>query len=189
MAILTSNELRNGKVFMMDGAPWVVIKFDHIKMGRGGATNKVKAKNLKTGAIIEKGFTTNVKFEEADVAKTSAQYLYVDTENAYFMNPESFEQYEVSLELCKDDILYLKEGDKVVLVMLDESPISLELPKTVEHKIVYTEDAIRGNTSGNAMKFAETETGLRIKVPIFVKNGETVKISTENGEYSERIKK
>lgn len=189
MAILTSNELRNGIVFIMDGEPWMVVKFEHIKMGRGSATNKVKAKNLKTGSIIEKGFSTNSKFEEADVTKKTAQYLYSDSDKAHFMNPDSFEQYELDAKLYANDLLFLKEGDKLIIVFLIDDPISIELPKNVELKVVYTEQAVRGNTSGNVLKNAELETGLNIMVPSFVKNDDIIRINTEKKEYTERVNK
>lgn len=189
MAILTSNELKTGKVFIMDGDPWSVVKFEHIKMGRGGATNKVKAKNLKTGALVEKGYSTNVKFEEAEVNKKTAQYLYRDMEKGIFMNNESFEQYEVPLSLCEHQIQYLKEGDKVVIVIFEEKPISLELPKSVELKVTYAEPAVRGNTSGNVQKDVELETGLHLQVPSFIVEGDILRINTESGTYTERVAK
>ncbi|MEI7603464.1 MAG: elongation factor P [bacterium] len=188
MSIITSNELRNGTVFMMDNAPWIVLKFDHNKTGRGGAVNKVKAKNLKTGSITEKGFSTNEKFEEADLSKESCQYLYSDEETAYFMSNATFEQYELSKEKVENGLLYLKEGDKTVVVFLDGVPISIEIPSAVILTIEYTEVAVKGNTSTGAMKKARLETGLDILVPLFINIGDKVKINTESNTYTERVK-
>ena len=188
MSVLTSNELKNGTVFMMEGAPWIVLKFNHNKTGRGGAINKIKAKNLKTGSIIEKGFTTNEKFEEADLSKESSQYLYSDGEKSYFMSNTSFEQYDMPKEITSDMLFFLKEGDKVVLVFLDQEPITLEIPLSVILSVQYTESAIRGDTSGNAMKKATMETGLEILVPMFINIGDKLKINTDTSSYVERAK-
>ena len=188
MSVLTSNELRNGIVFMSENDPWIVLKFDHNKTGRGGAVNKIKAKNLKTGAIIEKGFSTNEKFEEADLSRESSQYLYSDNDNSYFMSNITFEQYILPAEIIKENLLFIKEGDKVILVFLDKKVISLEIPVSVELKVKYTEPAVRGNTSGSAMKKATMETDLEILVPLFIEIGEKLKINTETSSYVERVK-
>lgn len=188
MAILTSNELRNGTVFMMDGDPWMVLKFDHNKTGRGGAVNKIKAKNLKTGSITEKGFTTSEKFEEAELSKESCQYLYSDDDSSYFMSINTYDQFDLPKDITEEKLVYLKEGDKVILVFLDGKPISMEVPSSVVLIVEYTESAVKGNTSGNAMKKAKLETGLEISVPMFVNIGDKLKINTETNTYTERVK-
>jgi elongation factor P len=188
MSVLTSNDLRNGVVFMMDGDPWIVLRFDHNKTGRGGAVNKIKAKNLKTGSIVEKGFSPNEKFEEADLSRESAQYLYSDDDNSYFMSNTTFEQHEISKKITEEKLLYIKEGEKVVVLFLDSIPIDIEIPKSVVLSVQYTEPAVRGDTSGGAMKKATLETGVEILVPLFVNIGDKIKINTETNTYTERAK-
>ncbi len=185
--MLSATELRKGVVFKNEGKTWIVLKYEFNKTGRGAGTVKIKAKDIINQAIVEKGFNLNQKFEEASVERKSAQYLYADEDNGYFMDNESFEQYTIAAENVEDVKKYIIEGGKVVLMYLDEIPISAELPKSVNLKVEYTEPAVKGDTSNNPMKMAQLETGLQIQVPMFVKNGDIVKVSTETGEYSERV--
>jgi elongation factor P len=185
--MLSSNELRNGTVFKYEGKTWVVIKYEFVKMGRGSGTVKVKAKDLVSSSIVEKGFNLNQKFEEATVEKRSAQYLYADDTSANFMDNESYDQFSLKLKDVEDSLAYIVEGGKVVVVYLDENPISLEIPKTVNLKVVYTEPAVKGDTSNNPMKKAKLETGKEIDVPMFIKEGDVLKVNTEEGTYSERV--
>ena len=188
MSTITSNELRNGVVFMMEGQPWLVLRYNHNKTGRGGAVNKIKAKNLKTGSIIEKGFSTNEKFDEADLSRESSQYLYRDDDKVYLMSNTTYEQYELPISTVEEKLLYLKEGDKVIVLFLDGKPIDFEVPPAVVLAITYTENAVKGDTSSGAMKRATLETGLEILVPLFLSIGEKVKINTETNTYTERVK-
>lgn len=188
MSVLTSNELRNGTVFMMEGDPWIVLRFDHNKTGRGGAVNKIKAKNLKTGSITEKGFSTNEKFEEADLSKESCQYLYSDDSTSFFMSTNTYEQYELPKDTTQDSLLYLKEGDKVIVISLDGKPMGIEIASSVILTVEYTEAAVKGNTSGGAMKRAKLETGLEVLVPLFINIGDKIKINTDTNTYTERVK-
>jgi len=185
--MLSATELRKGVVFKNEGKTWIVLKYEFNKTGRGAGTVKIKAKDIINQAIVEKGFNLNQKFEEASVERKSAQYLYADEDNGYFMDNECFEQYTIAAENVEDVKKYIIEGGKVVLMYLDEIPISAELPKSVNLKVEYTEPAVKGDTSNNPMKMAQLETGLQIQVPMFVKNGDIVKVSTETGEYSERV--
>jgi elongation factor P len=187
MSIL-SHDLRNGVVFMMDGDPWLVLNFNHVKLGRGSATTKIKAQNLKTGAIVEKGFTSSEKFEEANLNKESCQYLYREGDTFYFMSLNTFDQYEINTSLVGDKSFYFKEGDKVIVAFLDEKPIGIEVQKSVILEVAYTEPAVKGDTSGNAMKKAQLETGLNILVPMFINIGDKLKINTDTGTYTERAK-
>lgn len=188
MSVLSSNELRIGTVFMLAGEPWIVLKFSHNKTGRGGAVNKIKAKNLKTGSITEQGFTTNEKFDQAELNRESCQYLYKDADSHFFMSNVTFEQYDLSEDMVGDNKYYMKEGDKIILVFLDGKPISIEIPKSVTLEVTYTEPAVRGDTSGNAMKKATLDTSLEILVPMFVNIGDKIKVNTGDGTYTERAK-
>lgn len=185
--MLLSTDLRNGVVFKYEGKTWVVLRYGFVKMGRGSGTVKIKAKDLVTGSIVERGFSQNTKFEEASVEKRSAQYLYNDGDFAYFMDNESFEQYQLDFESVEDSLQYVVESGKVVLVYLDEKPIAVEIPKSVNLKVVYTEPAVKGDTSNSPMKKAKLETGVEVEVPLFVNIGDTVKVNTEDGTYSERV--
>ncbi len=182
--MLLPTDLKNNTVFKMDGQTYIVVKYEHVTQGRGGATIKVRVRNIKTGAVVEKGFNGNDKVEEADIAKASYQYLYADGDNAYFMNIADFEQIALPLT---EDIKYLKEGEKVIVVSVDGAPAYFELPKTVELTITYTEPGFKGNTVNNPMKRATLETGLEIQVPMFINIGDKIKVNTDTGDYQSRV--
>lgn len=186
--MLLATELRNGVVFKYEGKTWVVVKYAFVKMGRGSGTVKIKAKDLVSGSIVEKGFSQNTKFDEASVEKRSAQYLYSDADYAYFMDNESFEQHQFELEAVEEMLQYVIESGKVIIVYLDEQPITIEIPKSVNLKVVYAEPAVKGDSSNNPMKKAKLESGVEISVPLFVNIGDVVKVNTDTGEYSERVK-
>ncbi len=185
--MLLSTDLRNGIVFKYEGKTWVVIKYEFVKMGRGSGTVKIKARDLVSGSIVERGFSQNTKFEEASVEKRSAQYLYNDGDFAYFMDNESFEQFQLPYDQLHEMLQYIIDSGKVILVYLDEKPITIEIPKSVNLKVTYTEPAIKGDTSNNPMKRAKLESGVEIGVPLFVNIGDLVKVNTEDGTYSERV--
>lgn len=185
--MLLSTDLRNGVVFKYEGKTWVVIRYEFVKMGRGSGTVKIKARDLISGSIVERGFSQNTKFEEASVEKRSAQYLYNDGDFAYFMDNTSFEQYQLDWEGVKESLQYIVESGKVILVYLEDKPIAVEIPKSVTLKVVYTEPAVKGDSSNNPMKKAKLESGVELSVPLFVNIGDIVKVNTEDGSYSERV--
>jgi len=186
--MLTANELRVGVVFKYEGKTWVVLKYSFMKMGRQSGNVKIKARDLMSNATVEKGFSLNMKFEEALVEKKSAQYLYSDSDYAYFMDNETFEQFQLPVDGVEELLRFILEGSKVILVYLDERPITIEIPKSVNLKVIYTEPAVKGDTSNNPMKKAKLESNAEIYVPLFVNIGDLVKVNTETGEYSERVK-
>lgn len=186
MAVLSYTDLRNGTVFKQDGDIFLVLKYEHSKQGRGSATVKVKVKNLKSGSIFVKSFKGGDKVESADVSRESAQYLYNDGTGAYFMNLETFDQYSIPMESIEEESPFLKEGQKVIVQRLEESPIAIEIPKKVELEVEYTEPAVAGNTSSGAMKVAKLESGVEINVPLFVKIGDIVVVNTESRQYVSR---
>lgn len=183
MATLSYTDLRNGVVFKQDNEVFVVLKYEHVKKGRGSAVVKVKVKNLKTGAIVIKSFKAGEKLESADVSKESSQFLYADDSNGYFMNLKTFDQYSIPIDSIFDQKSFLKEGQKVVVQRLEDQPISIEIPKKIDLKVTYTEPGVAGDTTGGAMKLATLETGLRINVPLFIKIGDEIIVNTENGQY------
>ena len=182
MAILSSNQLRQGTVFKDGYDYFIVLKYDRVVQGRGGMTVKIKVKNLKSGSIVEKGYKGNDKVESVDLSKRSAQFLYSDGVTLHFMDTETFDQVEI-----EGQNKYFKEGDKAIISYLDGDPISVDIPNVVSLKVAYTDEGGNsGNTVSNALKEAKMETGITIMVPLFIKTGEIIKINTENNEYKGR---
>ena len=147
--MLNVNDLRNGTVFKEDNQLWQVVTYEHVKMGRGSGTIKVKVKNLKSGSTTEKSFITGARVDEANVEKDKAQFLYQDGENFNFMNPVSFEQFSIERSIIGDQSKYLKEGLDVVLIVNDGEAIGLELPNSIIYEITETGPGEKGNTVSN----------------------------------------
>lgn len=187
--MLWANDLRNGTVFKYEGKIWIVINYEFIKMGRGSGTVKVKARDLMTGATVEKGFSQQMRFEEVNVSKKTVQYLYHDESYGYFMDNETYEQYQLDYERVKESLMFVPEGERVIMIFVEGNPLNIEIPKSVNLKVTYTEPAVKGDTSSGAMKKAELETGLEIQVPLFINIGDVIKVNTDDVTYSERISK
>ncbi len=185
--ILNSNELRVGVVYTQDGKTWKVIEYNHIKTGRNPATVKVKVQDIESGTITVKSFNSGDSVEEADVSKRTVQYLYSDDTQAYFMDSEDYSQFGFSIADLGNMMGYMKEGQKAVALFLEDRPISLELPKSIELEVVESPDAVAGDTTGNPSKKVKLETGLEIDVPLFIKQGDIVKINTDAGDYVSRV--
>ncbi|MFH0937540.1 MAG: elongation factor P [Candidatus Daviesbacteria bacterium] len=186
--MLNATDLRNGTFFKEDNQILQVLTYEHIKMGRGSGTIKVKVKNLKTGSIIEKSFITGARVEEADVQKEKTQFLYKDGDTFYFMDPTSFEQFPLSSQIVGEQAKFLKEGLEVTLLVSDEEALSLELPNSLIYTITETGPGEKGNTVSNVYKDAVLDNGLVVKVPMFTKVGDKVKVDTRSGSYIERVK-
>lgn len=186
--MIASTSLRPGMIFEYNDKKYQVLKQEHIKKGRGQAINKVKSKDLLSGAIIELTFTNEQSVEEADVVKKSAQFLYSDNKNGYFMLMEDFSQFEIPVNQVEEFLGFLKEGTKIVALFIDGRPINIDIPKTVSLEVTFTEPAVGGNTATGAVKIAELDTGLKIKVPLFIKKGDNVKINSQTSEYVSRDK-
>lgn len=185
---LSITDLKKGALFQQDGVPYRVVEYAQKVMGRGGSIVNVRIKSLLDGKVLEKTFKGNEQLATADVTNQSVQYLYKDATTFYFMNEETFEQFEVPADLVGDSAEFMKEGDKVTLQLFDGRPINVELPKNVALLVTYTEDAVKGDTSTAITKDATTETGAIIKVPAFVKTGDVISVSTETRAYRERVK-
>lgn len=181
-------DLKKGQVFQMDGVPYKVVEYSQKVMGRGGSIVNVKIKSLIDGKVLDKTFKGNEQIDSADVSYQTAQYLYNDGTIFNFMNEETFEQFEISADLVGDGANYLKEGDKVTLQFFDGRPINVDLPKNVPLEVVYTENVVKGDTTSSVMKDAELETGITIKVPAFIKEGDLISVDTTTGAYRERVK-
>lgn len=185
---LSITDLKKGTIFQTEGVPYRVVDYNQKVMGRGGSIVNVRIKSLLDGRVLEKTYKGNEQLDRADVTNLTVQYLYNDGAKFYFMNGETFEQFEVSSELVGDGAGYLKEGDSLQLQFFNNVPISVDLPKNVQLLVTYSEDAVKGDTTSNIMKDAELETGISVKVPAFIKQGDVISVDTVTGAYRERVK-
>lgn len=180
--------LRKGTIFQQDGVPYIVLNYSQKVVGRGGSIVNLRVRSLLDGKVLDRTFKGNEAIEPADVTKQNVQYLYNDGQTFHFMNDENFEQFEVPYALIGDNTGYLKDGDAVILQLFDGRPINIELPKNVPLKVTYTESAVKGDTSSSITKDATLETGITIKVPAFIKQGDIISVDTTTGAYRERVK-
>ncbi|SRR5581483_571896 len=185
---LSITDLRKGTLFQMDGVPYRVVDYAQKVMGRGGSIVNVRIKSLIDGKVLEKTLKGNEQVDSADIVNQGVQYLYRDTATFYFMNEDTFEQFEVSAELVGDGAGLMKEGDRVTIQLFEGRPINVELPKNVPLKVTYTENVVKGDTSTSITKDATLETGITIKVPAFIKTGDLISVDTTNFTYRERVK-
>ena len=181
-------DLKKGTIIQIDGQPYRVIEYGQKVMGRGGSIVNLRIKNIVTGAVIPKTYKGAEKIEPAQVHNREVQYLYNDGDTYYFMEPESFEQFEVPSDVVDDASSYLKEADMLSLQFFGEKIISLELPKNLYLEVTYTEDVVKGDTTSNVLKDATLESGKIVKVPSFIKQGDVISVDTATGDYRERKK-
>jgi translation elongation factor P len=181
-------DLKKGTVIQIDSQPYRVIEYSQKVMGRGGSIVNVKIKNLITGAVIPKTYKGQEKIEAAEVSNQTAQFLYADSTNLFFMNPESFEQFDVSAEDFEDVKKYIKEGEEVQLQFFDGRVINVDLPTSVALEVTYTESVVKGDTTSSVLKDAKVDTDITVKVPAFIKVGDMIKVDTRDGSYIERMK-
>ncbi len=179
---MLATDLKTGTIFKQDGMPYLVIKYTHTKVARGGATVKVKAKNLKTGMLLDKNYKAADRLEDADVSTKNAQYLY-STNGYVFMDPVTFEQFTIQKDTIGEEARFLEEGQTVQVMYFEDEPISVRLPLKMTFTVTYTEPGYKGNTVSNVLKPATLSNGVEVKVPPFIKVGDTVIINTETGEY------
>lgn len=188
MASLQPTDLKKGVVVQVDGKPFKVIDYSQKVMGRGGSIVNVRLKSLIDGAVIPKTYKGQERIDSADVTNRKVQYLYNDSQNFFFMDPTTFEQFELPSEIVEDNAGFLKEGDELNLQFFDGRVINVDLPKNVYLTVTYTEDVVKGDTSSSVLKDATLETGLVVKVPAFIKIGDVISVDTTTGEYRERKK-
>lgn len=181
-------DLKKGTVCQIDGKPYRVVEYGQKVMGRGGSIVNVKLKNLIDGSVIPKTFKGQDKIEPAEVNNKTVQYLYRDDETFYFMDPESFEQFELNADIVDAAAGYLKEGNELSLQFFDGKVINVELPKNLYLEVTYAEDVVKGDTTSSVLKDATLETGMIVKVPAFIKVGDVISVDTATGEYRERKK-
>lgn len=185
---LNVTDLRNGTYYKEGKDVLLVLTYEHVKTGRGSGNIKVKVRNLRTGSVVEKSFITGARVDEANVVKVKAQFLYKEGETFNFMDPISFEQFIVPVSVIGDQAKYLKDGMEVILLVSGEEALGLELPMSLIYTITETGPGEKGNTVSNVFKEAVLDNGLAVKVPMFMKIGERVKVDTRSGEYIERVK-
>lgn len=186
--MISAGDFRKGMTFQIDGDPYVVVDFQHVKPGKGAAFVRTKYKNIITGAIREDAFNPNDKFDRAHIETKQMQYLYSDGDLYYFMDGETFEQVPISKEMVEDAILYIKENDEATIKFYNEAPFLVEAPNFVNLTVVETEPGVKGDTATNVTKEAKLETGATVQVPIFIDEGEVIQIDTRSGEYLGRAK-
>jgi len=178
-------ELRAGIIYEESGNLLQVLSYEHVKMGRGSATIRVKIKNLRSGSTTEKSFINTAKVNDVSVLKRDNQYLYKDSETAYFMNPQTFEQISVPLNVI-EGATYLKDGETYSISFLGDEALSVTLPPKVVLLVTETAPGVKGNSATNVFKDATLENGLTVKVPPFIKIGDKVRIDTRTGAYTEK---
>ena len=185
--MINVGELRRGVNIELDGQLFSVIDFDHIKMGRGGAVARLKLRNLRTGAIFERTFPASEKFRRAYLERRKVQFSYNDEDLYHFMDTETFEDMALGRQQLGDMVSYLLENVVVDVLTYDGEPISVELPMTMEMRVVQTDPGFKGDTATGGTKPAIVETGLRVNVPLFVTEGELIRVDTRDATYIERV--
>jgi elongation factor P len=187
--MVDTSDFKNGLTIKVDGAPCIVVWFQHHKPGKGGAIMRAKLKNLETGAITETTFKSGTKFEEVSLTRKKKQFLYSSGNDYTFMDMENYEQIAMSKEKLGDLVKFLKPDAEVEELYIDDKLVTMDLPLNVELKVVSTAPGYRGDTVTGGSKPATLETGIDVNVPLFIKEGDIVKIDTRTGEYVERVSK
>ncbi len=185
--MISTGELRKGVAIELDGDLWQILDYHHIKMGRGSAQVRIKLRNVKKGSTVEKSFQAGDKWPRAQIDRRPVQFLYRDGDDFHFMETESYEQFHLTADQLDDAALYLKDGMMLDRTSYQGETIGVELPVTVDLLVAETEPGFAGDTQTGARKPARTETGLVVQVPLFVNEGDTLRIDTRTGEYQTRL--
>jgi elongation factor P len=188
MSTYSTNEFRAGLKIILDGVPYNILENEFVKPGKGQAFNRVKLRNIKSGRVIERTFKSGETVEGADVVELEMQYMYNDGNIWHFMDQKSYEQYEIPTDAVGDAAMWIKEQDLCMVLLWDGIAISVLPPTFVVLQIVETDPGVRGDTSGGGGKPAKLETGAIVRVPLFVQNGEYIKVDTRTSEYVSRVK-
>ena len=189
MGSYNTSEFKKGLKVIIDNEPYLMVDTEFMKPGKGQAVYRTKLKNLVRGNVIDRTYRSGDKIDSADVTEESLQYLYNDSRNWFFMNPETFEQYSIPKDNVEEAAKWLKDGTIVEVMFWGDRAISVDAPKHVELKVAYCEPTARGNTATNVQKPAKLESGADITVPAFINIGDVVKVDTRTGEYIERVTK
>ena len=186
MATYSTNEIRAGLKVMLDGDPCSIVENEFVKPGKGQAFNRVRLRNLKTGRVWERTFRSSDSLEAADVSDRDMQYLYNDGEHYHFMEPDTFEQYQADGKTLGDAVQWLREQDTVMVTLFNGQPLAVTPPNHVELEIVETDPGLKGDTAQGGSKPATLSSGAVVRVPLFINQGEVLKIDTRKGEYVSR---
>lgn len=186
--MIVATDLRAGATFLLDGKPYLVVKYTHSKIARGGGTVKLSVRNLVSGKLKEKTLNSNAKVDDIETVKKPLQFLYKDASNAVFIDGKSYEQVEIPLSIIKNDLPFVKEGENVDILFWDDKPLSVEIPPKVDLAVEETAPGVKGDSATNIFKPATLENGLKVKVPLFIKAGDKVRVDTRTGKYVERVK-
>lgn len=193
--MITATKLRNGATFVDNNEPYRVVKYTHTHLSRGAGTVKLKVRNLRNGAVTTKTFRGGDRVEEVSVVRRTMQYLYTDGDEVLFMNQTDFSQMEVPKSLVADELVYMKEGSEYPVIYWDdpktgeEEVLGVELPMKMNLTVTEAAPGVRGDTQGATVKEAVLENGIRVKVPLFIKKGDVVRVDTRDGSYVERADK
>lgn len=179
-------DLRVGTAIQMDGKPYIVTYYLHSKQARGGGVARVKLKNLLDGSTVERTFQGSDKIDEAEVSYSKAQYLYKDDESYYFMDGTNYEQFELSDNVIGDNKYYLIDGQDIDIQNFDGKPINVRIAPKINLTVIQADPGVKGDTASGGSKSVTTETGLTVNVPLFIKEGDKIRVNTESGEYCER---
>jgi elongation factor P len=185
--MISTGELRKGVVIELDGDLWQILDYHHIKMGRGSAQVRIKLRNVKRGGTVERSFQAGERWPRVQLDRRPVQFLYRDGDDFHFMETESYEQFSLTAEKLEDAVNYLKDGMTVDRTSYQGETIGIELPVTVDLKVVSSEPGFAGDTQTGARKPAHLETGFVVQVPIFVSEGDTIRVDTRTGEYQTRL--
>jgi len=182
------NDLKTGTTFELEGAPFIVIDYQHSKKGRSGAVMRTKIRNLLTGAIVQRTFSGNEKFPEVQIERRKVQYLYKDGESYYFMDVNDYSQFDMNAEALGNNTRFLKDGETLSFQFYEGRPINLDLPVKMDFLVTEASEGLKGDTASGATKAVKIETGLSVNVPLFIKEGDKIRINTTDGAYVERAK-
>mgnify|MGYP004680827153 CR=1 FL=1 len=184
--MITAGDFRNGKTFELDGGVWQIVEFQHVKPGKGAAFVRTKIKNVITGSVVEKTFRPTEKFEEAFIERKDMQYSYADGSLYYFMDMETFDMLPINEDMIVDKMKFVKENDTCKILSYKGSVFDIEPPTFVELEVTETEPGFKGDTSTGATKPCTLETGAQLMVPLFINQGDKIRVDTRTGEYMER---
>ena len=184
--MVEATNLKAGTTFLRDGDPYKVVKYNHSKIARGGGTVKLSARNLRSGKLTDISLNSNAKIDEITTTKRPLQFLYMNGDSAIFMDPNTYDQIEVPESAIKDQLIYIKEGDTTDILFWEEEPLSVDIQPKVTLEVEETAPGAKGNSATNVYKPAKLENGLEVKVPLFIKAGDKIRVDTKTGEYVER---
>lgn len=184
---IPASQIKVGNVIKYEGDLWIVVKTEHVKLSKGGGAMQTKLKNLSRGDHITNRFRSSDKIETAFLDRRNCEYLYPEGESFVFMDQENYEQYSLHTDVVGDQMKFVKHNSKVNITFHEGSPVTVDLPSSVELEVTHTEPGVRGDTVSNVFKPATLETGLEIKVPNHIKMNDIVRVSTESGDFQERV--